>query len=799
MKKQQRSHVNEIIENEIRIHKAQYTSKMAKTLQSGTKMHAGTFWEFKKKMDRNEKGETPSAMKNKNGEEKSTRKEIKNVFAEFYEDLFEKDQPTNEHEIKAENITNKIFTFIMKEAKNPSRKEPISKEMISQSIRKLKNKTSMDYDQLSNKVIKSAGQDFLDSLKIMFQEIDRENRGPEAWENMKIKSIYKGKNCRKEMTNRRGLFITSVISKLFEKTKLSTQRDIIEAKMSKFQTGGVQGKSTIDNKMVLNSVIDYNNLINSETYIFFADAHKCFDKLDLKTSIIDLHEMLGPHEAKLLYQLNKKANIVIQTPVGETDKIEVNEITKQGTLYGPILCDINTDKVNKVGTKNISTIGPNIKCEASIYVDDIEQAGSHVNIVERTAKNCVAMEDQRKFTFNNEVEKTAFMIVNPRKKHENIQQLETKVKRGVIKRTKEYKFLGEWYTEKDNREKSIATRESKSKGIAAQIKFYGDPYRVGNMSMQVKMQIYRSTAIQTIYHDIEAWSKITEKQTEKLEKIQKNVLTSILDLPTSTPYIGLLSEVGIWPVKYLIEYKRIMLLHQIITTQKRRFLKEIIEDQIKDTWEGCWMDQTKAICRKYELEIDDVRKLSKEQLKKTMKSRIDEQLDQLIKRESKEKTKLRFCSDFKQKLYTINGQIGHKTVQNILKLRLNMFELKCNYRGICKNDTCGLCKKEKDTTEHLFECRKIKKKIEVPKIQHINDINDENVYHQLGQFLDEVCKLKEIDSKKTIRENLQKPQDKYKSKNISKNGEIKLLIKIPRIRYRVKNTKGLKVTLQRKR
>ena len=77
----------------------------------------------------------------------------------------------------------------------------------------------MDYDQLSNKVIKSAGQDFLDSSKIMFQEIDRENRGPEAWENMKIKSIYKGKNCRKKMTNRRGLFITSVISKLFEKNK----------------------------------------------------------------------------------------------------------------------------------------------------------------------------------------------------------------------------------------------------------------------------------------------------------------------------------------------------------------------------------------------------------------------------------------------------------------------------------------------------------------------------------------------------------------------------------------------------
>ena len=131
--------------------------------------------------------------------------------------------------------------------------------------------------------------------------------------------------------------------------------------------------------------------------------------------IIDIYEMLGPQEAKLLYQLNKKAIIIVQTPVGETRQIEVQEISKQGTLYGPILCDVNTDKVNNIGTKNITTIGPGIQCEASIYVDDIEQAGSHAKIIERTATNCVAMEDMRKFTFNNEVEKTAFMVIKPKR------------------------------------------------------------------------------------------------------------------------------------------------------------------------------------------------------------------------------------------------------------------------------------------------------------------------------------------------------------------------------------------------
>ena len=40
------------------------------------------------------------------------------------------------------------------------------------------------------------------------------------------------------------------------------------------------------------------------------------------------------------------------------------------------------------------------------------------------------MEDIRKYTFNNEVDKTAFMIINPKKGSENIKELTNQVKRG---------------------------------------------------------------------------------------------------------------------------------------------------------------------------------------------------------------------------------------------------------------------------------------------------------------------------------------------------------------------------------
>jgi hypothetical protein len=59
--------------------------------------------------------------------------------------------------------------------------------------------------------------------------------------------------------------------------------------------------------------------------------------------------------------------------------------------------------------------------------------------------------------------------------------------------------------------------------MITQIKYYGDVYKVGNMAHQVRIEIFQSAAVQTIFHDVEAWSKVTQKEIDSLEKIQKDV------------------------------------------------------------------------------------------------------------------------------------------------------------------------------------------------------------------------------------------------------------------------------------
>ena len=123
--------------------------------------------------------------------------------------------------------------------------------------------------------------------------------------------------------------------------------------ISKYQCGGTKGRSTVDHLMTLNAIIDYNKTINSETYILFADAQKCFDKLNLKNCIIDIYKIIGAKEAMRIYKLNEVGRAVIKTPVGEVGPIDADGIVRQGTLLGPKLCCANTDCVNKILDKNV--------------------------------------------------------------------------------------------------------------------------------------------------------------------------------------------------------------------------------------------------------------------------------------------------------------------------------------------------------------------------------------------------------------------------------------------------------------
>ena len=94
----------------------------------------------------------------------------------------------------------------------------------------------------------------------------------------------------------------------------------------------------------------------------------------------------------------------------------------------------------------------------------------------------------------------------------------------------------------------------------------------------------------------------------------------------------------------------------------------------------------------------------------------------------------------------LKRSINKATIINIMKLRLNMIDVKCNYKGKYKNDLiCPVCKIENDTTEHLFECNIIRKKIALNYTQiNSTDLKEDKFakLQQLEKYAEEAFKFR---------------------------------------------------------
>ena len=114
-------------------------------------------------------------------------------------------------------------------------------------------------------------------------------------------------------------------------------------------------------------------------------------------------------EVTMIQAMNRKAKIVVETPSGDTDEINVKNIVKQGTIYGPQLCCVSTSQVNEIKKMLVTVISPKVTCRAMVYVDDVSGAGSK-RMIECIGRNLRQMEETKKFTFN--LDKNKYLVIN---------------------------------------------------------------------------------------------------------------------------------------------------------------------------------------------------------------------------------------------------------------------------------------------------------------------------------------------------------------------------------------------------
>ena len=697
---ERRKLITEFINDIKRKQEASKVSRIAEKIRKEGGFDANAFWKHAAEMRGNKK-ETATAVKDEEGKIEEDPVKIKEIHRRYFEKLLKDRKPEGKDEIELEELKEKCIRSMEKATKGIEIKS-VSKKEYETMKKQLKKKKAPDQEGWRYEWVESAGKDLEKSIRKMMNAMLKHRKPAEEWRAMRIKVTTKKKKKKMEMEFKRGLFLTNIISKCVEKILLMRRQDALMESMQPFQNGGTKGRGKEDNLFILNNVIEDYRERKENLYLLFADLEKCFDKLHLKDCIIEIVEAGVPvEEAMFIYQMNRNIVAEVDTPVGVTNKINIEEAVRQGTVLGPPLCGVSTNRLNKMG-RNGAIVVNKTEIQAPIFVDDILGMGGKKQ-VENIGDKMRGLETTKKFQFNNDHDKTEVLSMKFSKKQQ-LEEIEIEVRKGKIERTESYKYLGDHYDETGSNAFKIEKRMEKSKYMAYEVKRMGSPKRVGQAAAEVRLFLSEMIVKPTLLSNVETWCKVGKVEDDLWRKHQYQIIRVLMEQRVGTPYWGIIAETGTWPYPYIVKYKMLMFAHNLINSDEKRIARTILIQQSQVRTSNYYND-IKKIAENLEIELDiaDLQETKKSKWKQLLKDKIHKQVLHDIKEEVRTKTKMRFVSKQKFEAEEYIKKLTMKETATIMRLKLNMVETKANF-PTGDDRRCIMCGEDDETTEHLFKC-----------------------------------------------------------------------------------------------
>ena len=258
--------------------------------------------------------------------------------------------------------------------------------------------------------------------------------------------------------------------------------------------------------------------------------------------------------------------------------------------------------------------------------------------------------------------------------------------------------------------------------------------------------------IPKVLYACETWTNVTNKQIKSLEKLQKDAVTIINSLPQSTPYDGIVLECGLMPMEFRIKEKRLMYFHKVLNMKESRLTKIVYEEQKRLNFPNCWYKEVNSDIKMIDVNLKEyqIKNLTKEQWKKIARAKMIIIIENNIR--NNKKTKLRFINGNK---FEMKEYLGCEEASSLLKLKLNMVDLRANYKGKYTDSLCRRCGSHEEYIEHLWDCPSFYQKPlkEMTCLITNNSKSLKNIYNTLQEFLNQGWKdiksCLKIDIKKT--------------------------------------------------
>ena len=712
------------------VNRAKKLNETVNRLTTDDILSPNAFWKLRKSISKKDSTKLQAVYKREGGIA-TKEDEIKDEVKKEFEHRLRNRLPAPEWEgfVMA---TNEIVELLMA---MDCESEPFSKEELDAAIKKLKTGTAPDYYDMHSEVLLYAGNGILEPLLQVFNIIRVTRKIPEKWQNVLITMIYKNKGSHLDLEKYRGIFLTVIVSKVFERLIKNRMKPNLD-KISPFQAGSKDGKGPPDNLFILRSCIDHYKYMNKPLYITTYDFRQAFDSLWIQDCILALKRLgVENYLLQLIYELNKKTIVQVKTPYGLTEPAEITDIVKQGGILGSSICSATTAEICGVN-KGIS-IG-DIQIATLAYVDDL------IGINENSYDTTVAHDNTKDFSRQKKLEyagdKCKGMVVNG-KKNDTFPELfimEDKVEEVSV-----IECLGDVFNSKGNNEDLINDRIRRGTTSMISINGFIRETQLGIHTIAVHILLHNVIFIASILFNAQAWSNLTMKNINKLTTMQLKFLKQIMGVKKSTPNAFVYLEMGVMPVENEIHKRQLGFLHHII------HLKD--DDPVRRLWKylttlpdyNNWWSGIKSLMSKYSVLMteDEIKKMSKESFKENVKKAVRKVVFENLKEEckSKKQTGMLEYTEFRTQTYLHKLYPNHsRTIFKCRSKTLNIKEfMQYKYRD---ENHCRWCGISDETLKHIVNCGFNDENIEdIEEILHGTDLQKlKLVAQRIEDFLERV-------------------------------------------------------------
>ena len=111
---------------------------------------------------------------------------------------------------------------------------------------------------------------------------------------------------------------------------------------------------------------------------------------------------------------------------------------------------------------------------------------------------------------------------------------------------------------------------------------------LGHYYFEVAMLLGETLFINGFLWNIETWYDIRESDIEELEKLDRMLIKRILAVPCSTPTALLYLELGLVPLRYIIQARRLTFLRYILTRKDDDLLLKFFKAQNREPTKNDW-------------------------------------------------------------------------------------------------------------------------------------------------------------------------------------------------------------------